>query len=58
VALVFVLRFYAFEMYWKIIWLTWCIILFQYSYLEKVGVALFFQIFQIIARKIMLREFI
>jgi hypothetical protein len=42
VALVFVLRFYGFEMYWKIIWLTWCIMLFQYSYLEKLGVALFF----------------
>ena len=39
---VFVLWFYAFEIYWKIIWLTWCIMLFQYSYLEKLGVALFF----------------
>jgi hypothetical protein len=36
------LWFYAFEKYWKIIWLTWCIMQFHYLYLEKLGVALFF----------------
>jgi hypothetical protein len=36
------LWFYAFEKYWKIIWLTWCIMYFHYLYLEKLGVVLFF----------------